>query len=204
VTNPRNLAWIGLTILAVIALLAGGWFTFLREDAVAWNGDELAGGPAPALALQTQHGDAFSLEQHRGQVVIIYFGYTYCPDFCPVTMLDMMQVKDALGDDADRLQVILVTVDPARDTPERLAEYLDFYDPTFLGLSGSDADTLTATRGYGVIAAKQEATPGASGYLVDHTTSLFGIDPDGNLVLTWAFGTEPADIAEDVTHLLGD
>jgi protein SCO1/2 len=204
IARSRNLAWIALTLVAVAVLLAGGWFVFLREDAYAFNGGELGGDPAPEIALVTQHGEDFTLEAYRGQVVVLYFGYTYCPDFCPVTMLDMMQVKDILGDDASQLQVVMVSVDPERDTPARLAEYLGFYDSTFLGLSGPADATVAAQRDYGVMAAQHEATPGASGYLVDHSTSLFGVDPDGNLVLTWQFGTEPAEIAEDVAYLLED
>ncbi len=97
-----------------------------------------------------------------------------------------------------------MSVDPARDTPEHLAEYLEFYDPGFIGLTGSPEATLETTRAYGVMAAPQEPAEGSSGYLVDHSTSLFGIDPEGNLALTWAYGTDSDDIAADVEHLLND
>lgn len=203
-TRKPNRLWIAAGAVAVIILLGGAWFAFVREDSYAFNGGELPGDPAADLALTDHLGQPFSLESQRGKVVLLYFGYTYCPDFCPTTLLDMMQVADLLGEDAARTQVVMVSVDPARDTPGRLAEYLKFYDPGFIGLTGSPEATLDATRGYGVMAAPQEPAEDSDGYLVDHSTSLFGIDPDGNLALTWAYGTEPADIAADVEHLLHD
>ena len=196
--------WALASVLLVVVLAAGAWFVFLREEAYAFHGGELAGDVAPEIALVDQHGEPFSLESQRGKVVVLYFGYTYCPDYCPTTMLDMMQVSDALGEDADRFQPVLVSVDPERDTPERLAEYLEFYDPGFIGLSGSTDATIEAQRGYGVMAAKQESSETERGYLVDHSTSLMAIDPEGNLVLTWPYGTEPAQIAEDIEHLLSN
>ncbi len=205
-TWKSNRLWIAASAVAVavIALLGAAWFAFVRDEAYAFNGGELPGDPAVDLALTDQRGEPFSLESQRDKVVLLYFGYTYCPDFCPTTMLDMMQVGDLLGDNADRTQVVMVSVDPARDTPEHLAEYLEFYDPGFIGLTGSPEATLDATRSYGVMAAPREPAEGSDGYLVDHSTSLFGIDPEGNLALTWAYGTEPANIAEDVEHLLDD
>lgn len=200
----RNRLWIVLTALALVALLGGLWFAYFREETYAFNGGELPGDPAPDLSLTAQDGEPFTLASQQGKVVLVYFGYTYCPDFCPTTMLDMMQVSDALGEDADRIQVVMVSVDPKRDTPEHLTEYLEFYDPGFIGLTGSPEATLDATRGYGVMAAPQPPPEGSNGYLVDHSTSLFGVDPEGNLALTWAYGTEPEAIAADVEHLLND
>lgn len=205
-TSAVNRNWLVLaaSLIAIVILAGGVWFAFAREEAYAYNGGELPGDPATDLALTTQAGEPFTLDSMRGKVVLVYFGYTYCPDFCPTTMLDMMQVGDALGDDAGRLQVVMVSVDPERDTPGHLAEYLEFYDPGFIGLTGSPEATLDVQRGYGVMAAPQEPAGDSDGYLVDHSTSLFGIDPEGNLVLTWAYGTEPDDIAADVEHLLDD
>ena len=203
-TLNANRLCIAAAAIALVAILGGGWFMFFREDAYALNGSELPGDPASDLALTAQDGEAFTLDSQRGKMVLVYFGYTYCPDFCPTTMLDLMQVSDTLGDDADRLQVVMVSVDPERDTPEHLTEYLEFYDPGLIGLTGSPEATLEIQRGYGVMAARQAPAEGSSGYLVDHSTSLFGIDPEGNLAITWAYGTEPEEIAADVEHLLND
>jgi protein SCO1/2 len=205
-SQSQKRIWILGTVIAIVVLAAGGWFAFLREDSYAFKGAELAGEPAVDLALTDQQGEPFSLESQRGKVVVVYFGYTYCPDFCPTTMLDMMQVSDALGEDAGKFQLVMVSVDPARDTPERLDEYLEFYDPGFIGLTDTTgADALRdIQRGYGVMSAQQDSPEGSDGYLVDHSTSLFGIDPEGNLVLTWQYGAEPADIAADIEHLLND
>jgi protein SCO1/2 len=99
------------------------------------------------------------------------------------------------------VDVLFVTVDPERDTPARLKEYLAFFDPTFIGLSGSEAQIDAIKMPYGVYG--QPQAPDANGqYLVDHSTSLYAIDPEGNLRLTWAYGTSADDIAEDVEHLI--
>ena len=202
-TSPnRTPIWIALGTLAIAAALIGTWFAFMRDEGYAWNGAQLEGEPATDLALTDQHEQPFSLADHRGKVVLVYFGYTACPDFCPTTMLDMIEVENILGADAERVDVVMVTVDPARDTPQRLAEYLEFYEPGFIGLGGDEKQTLRIAREYGVMANRQDATPGAANYLVDHSTALFAIDPEGNLALTWAYGTEPAAIAEDIEHVL--
>jgi protein SCO1/2 len=193
-----------VSLVALIAMLVGGWFVFLREDAYAWHGAELEGKPATDLALTDQHEKPFTLANYRGKVLVVYFGYTSCPDFCLTTMLDMMQVEDSLGADAERVEIVMVTVDPARDTPQRLAEYLEFYEPSFIGLSGDEQRTLQIARDYGVMASKQTPNPGSTNYLVDHSTALYAIDPEGNLALSWKYGTSPKDIAEDVQHLLND
>ncbi len=112
-------------------------------------------------------------------------------------------MKVELGDKAKQVDVVFVTVDPDRDTPERLKQYLEFYDPAFIGLSGTQDQLTPIERAYGVSATKDEATPGSDYYSVGHSTSLYAIDQNGNLRLTWAYGTSPADITSDVKHLLG-
>jgi protein SCO1/2 len=196
----------GITALVVvIAILITGFYSpgWLKDDPPYQfhGGTYEPPNPAAAIELTDQDGHPFSLAQEQGKVAIVYFGYTYCPNYCPTTLVDMQKVKDLLGADADKIDVIMVTVDPARDTPQRLKEYLAFFDPAFIGLSGT-AEQIDALRApYAVMYSAQP--PDASGqYLVDHSTSLYAIDQDGNLRLTWAYGTPVEDIAEDIQHIL--
>lgn len=159
---------------------------------------------APPLDLTDQFGQPFSLETADEKVRLIYFGYTVCPDYCPTTLTDFLAVKDDLDDLADRVEFMLVTVDPERDTEERLRDYLAFFDPAFVGLRGDQARTDAALRGYGVYAQRSEQPTSATGYLVDHSTLIYVLDTEGNLRLTYPFGTDPADITEDVRHLLDE
>jgi protein SCO1/2 len=159
--------------------------------------------PAEDFALKDQHGQSFRLSDHHGEVVLIFFGYTNCPDVCPVTLAGFRQIKERLADKADRARFVFVTVDPERDTPERIAEHLANFDPAFIGLTGEPDELQTVWKNYGVYAEKAEASS-ASGYLVDHTARVYVIDVNGNLRLTYAFGTDNLAMAQDVDHLLDE
>ena len=109
-------------------------------------------------------------------------------------------MKAELGEEADDVVFVMVTVDPARDTPERLNEWLGFWDPEFYGVSMSQEDTDTVTSEWGISVSKSEGTS-ASGYLVTHDVSTYVVSPDGELVLTYPLGFDPVDISEDIRHL---
>jgi protein SCO1/2 len=194
----------GIVLMAVVALVTAlVWPGYLQRDsAYAFNGGSYEPpNPASPIALADQDSAPFSIDTHRGKVVLLFFGYTYCPNFCPTTMVEVQKVKNLLGDRANEVEVVFVTVDPQRDTPARLKEYLEFFDPAFIGLSGSEDQIDAVKMQYGVFG-QMQAPDASGGYLVDHSTSLYAIDPEGNLRLTWAYGTSAEDIAEDVEHLL--
>ncbi|HEY8445830.1 MAG TPA: SCO family protein [Thermomicrobiales bacterium] len=187
--------------VATIALVAG-WMLWNRES-YAFHGGEIQPVRAAApIELTDQRGQPFSLADQAGAVVVLYFGYTACPDACPTTLSDWISVKEELGKDAERVRFVMVTVDPERDTPERLGEYLAFFDPEFIGLAGTPEQIQAITQDYGVAVVKREFDESAMSYLVDHTTSTFVIDTKGNLRLVYAHGTDPELIAEDIRHLL--
>lgn len=196
-----SLAAIGLAsgvllFLAIRFLVTGVWGT------ESFNGIPLQ---SPQLAtdfsLTGPDNQPVSISDFRGKVVLLYFGYTFCPDACPATMSVLKQVRQELGRRADDVQVIMITVDPERDTPEHLADYMQGFDPTFIGLSG-DLDAISAAAtGYGVFFEKQEGTP-ATGYLVDHTASVTAIDRDGYVRLVFPFDMTAGDIAADIRRLL--
>src|SRR5688572_2410723 len=194
-----------LTVLTLAAVLLIGLSGCLPGESYKYHGGVLDPvKAAPPLDLTDQHGQPFSLTTAEEKVRLLYFGYTTCPDFCPTTLTDFLTVKEELGDEANEVEFILVTVDPERDTQARLQEYLDFFDPEFVGLRGDQSQTDAALRGYGVFAQKSEQPGSATGYLVDHSTLIYVLDEKGNLRLTYAYGTDPADITVDVRHLLDD
>jgi len=157
--------------------------------------------PAPDFALETSVGTKFRLSDQRGRIVLLYFGYTFCPDVCPTTLYDIAQVKKSLGEQSGDILVAMITVDPDRDTLDKLGEYVTTFDPVFYGLS-SDLETLeTVWADYGVYVGRNEVE-GSAGYLIDHTARIYVINRDGNLRLTFPFGMAWEAMAEDLEYLL--
>jgi protein SCO1 len=151
------------------------------------------------LELTDHTGRPRHLEDWRGKVVVLFFGFTHCPDVCPTTLADLAQVMTALGPDADRVQVLFVTVDPERDTREALAKYVGAFDPRFLGLSGDDAATRRTAREFKVYYEKRKT---ADGYSVDHSGQTYVIDPRGRLRLFVRPDRLASDLTEDLRTLL--
>lgn len=152
--------------------------------------------PAPEIAL-----GGFRLSEQRGKAVLLFFGYTYCPDVCPATLGEVKQVLKGLGALADRVTPVFITVDPQRDTPEKLASYTAAFDPRILGLTGSLRELEAVWQAYGVYRAEQPVKEGGQ-YLVDHSARLYLIDPQGNMRATYAFGTSVEDVLSDVRYIL--
>jgi len=142
-----------------------------------------------------------SLNDFRGKVVLLYFGYTYCPDVCPATLVELKQAVAEIGNKADRVQVIMISVDPERDTPAQLQEYVNHFHESFIGLTGTEEEILGITTQYGVFYEKHEGTAN-SGYLIDHTATVTVIDREGHLRLLYSFNTPSEDIAEDLRYLV--
>lgn len=157
--------------------------------------------PVPDFEMMASTGERVRLSDFRGQPVLIYFGYTFCPDACPTTLAELKKVMAQLGPDADKLQVLMVSVDPERDTPEALGAYLASFDPSFIGLSGTEEEVLSAATPLGVYFSAHEGTT-QSGYLVDHTTTLMALDQDGYLRLMYPYETPADAITADMRTLL--
>jgi len=157
--------------------------------------------PAADFALNDQDGHPFRLSDQKGDVVLVFFGYTHCPDVCPTTLAQFKLTRDQLGSQADRVRFVFITVDPERDTPARMREFLDTLDPTIVGLSGSEADLTPVWHDYGVYRQKQ---PGGSAedYSMDHSTQVYLVDTRGNLRLTYSQGFAAQDLAQDIRYLL--
>jgi protein SCO1/2 len=151
------------------------------------------------LELTDHAGRPRRLEDFRGKAVVVFFGFTHCPDVCPTTLADASQALKKLGPDAERVQVLFVTVDPERDTKEVLAKYVTAFDPGFLGLSGDPAATQRAAKEFKVYYEKRKTT---DGYSVDHSSQTYVIDPQGRLRLFVRPDRVATDLADDLRVLL--
>lgn len=158
--------------------------------------------PAAVEDFTLQAGDGpVTLSQFRGRYVILYFGYTSCPDVCPTTLAILREVLSRLGDQAAGFQVVFVSVDPGRDSPEYASIYASRFDPDFLGLSGTQTEIDEVTRKLGIF--YKLNPPDDSGfYTVDHTASVLVLDREGNLALTWPYGLLADQVEDDMRALL--
>ncbi len=151
--------------------------------------------------LNDPAGKVRTLADFRGKVVVMFFGYTQCPDVCPTTLSDLAAAMQKLGADAGRVQVLFVTIDPQRDTPELLSHYVPAFNPTFLGLWGDDAATAAAAREFKILYQKQPG-PTPNSYSMDHSAGTFIFDPQGRLRLFVTHGQGPELFAHDIRELL--
>ena len=155
--------------------------------------------PAPGFTLDGSHGAPVTLDRFRGQVVLLTFGFTHCAAVCPTTLATLAQARSALGERAEGVQVVFVTVDPERDTVEQMRPYLAAFDPTFVGATGDPATLATVREAYGVTAEREGDGPD---YAMAHTSSIFLIDRAGRLRAMMPFGHDAADFAHDLNLLL--
>ncbi len=153
-----------------------------------------------ALALTDHTGKARTLADFRGKVVVIFFGFTQCPDVCPTTLAEMGKVVKELGADGDKVQVLFVSVDPERDTRELLKQYVTAFHPSFLGLSGDAEATARAAKEFKIYVRKQPTKGG--GYTVDHSAGTFILDQQGRLRLFAQHGAGAPLLVEDIRTLL--
>jgi protein SCO1/2 len=156
---------------------------------------------APEIALPSTAATPFKLSAQRGKVVVLDFGYTQCPNVCPVSLASLARARAMLGDAGKDVQVVFVTVDPARDTVPLLRDYLAHFDKTFVGIGGTQAQVDALLRSYGISATKRQV-PGSADYFMDHSSYLYFIDRQGMQRALMPFGRPAADIAHDLAILL--
>ena len=159
--------------------------------------------PAFAFTLPASTGEVIHLRDLQGRVVLFFFCYTACPDVCPTTLADIKGALTQLGDAAQAVTVLFITVDPARDTPAHLAEYLGyFHEANFLGLSGSEAETAAIAYQYGAKFYREEGVTATGGYNMAHTARLFLINRQGAWAMTMEYGTPADQIAANLAYWL--
>jgi protein SCO1/2 len=185
--------------LFLFALLLGGWISY-QADQVAGETQivqaDAIGGP---FTLTDQNGKARTEKDFRGRYMLVYFGYTYCPDVCPTTLTVVAEALNKLGPLAERLVPVFVTVDPARDTPAVLKSYLADFDSRLVGLTGSKDAIEKITREYHVYYKDQKLT---GGYAVDHSNTLYLMGPDGRFVTYYDESAGPEKIAANLRKRL--
>ncbi|MFG6465531.1 SCO family protein [Roseateles sp. BYS87W] len=196
--TTRRLVLLGSLALALTACQKAG------PDRPAFKGVELTGAEyARQLNLTDQDGRARSLADFKGKVLVVFFGYTQCPDVCPTTMAEVAEVKRSLGADGDKVQGIFVTVDPERDTAQLLKSYMASFDPSFVALRGSAEQTQAAAKEFKVFYAK---VPGKTpeSYTMDHTAASFLFDTEGRVRVYARYGAGAQPLADDIKLLLAE
>lgn len=157
---------------------------------------------APDFSFTATDGSEVKLSQYRGKVVLLAFGYTACTDVCPVTLATLASVSKQLGPDAKGMQVIYVTVDPARDDAERMKRYVTAFNPSFIGVTGPQDKLAKIRKEYGIDAKKEKEDSKRGSYNVSHSSFIYLIDKQGKLQALMPYGHSPEDFAHDVRILL--
>ena len=189
----KQVLWVGLASIATVALGAAAWFFTARPSLHGAVIDPPM--QAADIRLQDYNNQNFALSGLRGKVVLLYFGYTNCPDECPLTMAHLKLAMDQLGDSANNVRVIMVTTDPKRDTPQVLRSWLTKFSPDFIGLAGSQDALAQVWKDYGVTVLDSGET---------HSYFIYVIDQAGRFRETFLPDSQPADIAADVRLILAE
>jgi protein SCO1/2 len=202
---PRRAIWI-ILMVSLPLLMAAAAFVLSRDTYQPYGTRLLNVRPAEAnqFTLTAHDGSSKSLSDFRGKVVLIFFGFVNCPDVCPTTLLELSKVYKALtAAEQSRVQVALISVDPERDSLEKLRDYVTFFNPSFIGLTGTPEQIADVARRYGVFYQKSQIKS-PNDYNVDHTASVFALDPMGQLRLVYSSGRVAATerVAQDVRWLL--
>lgn len=204
-TKRRSIGWAAALVLGLSLGLAGcDQLGLGGSGKPAFKGVDLTGAEyARSISLSDQDGRSRSLAEFKGKVVVVFFGYTQCPDVCPTTLAELAEVKRMLGQDGEKVQGIFVTVDPERDTAPLLKAYLNSFDPTFVALRGSEEQTKAVAKEFKVFYAK---VPGKTpeSYTMDHTAASFIFDPQGRVRVFSRYGSGAQALADDIKLLLAE
>jgi protein SCO1 len=186
----------------VLSFLAVWALTACSPETPKFNGIDITGADyAKGFTLTDHNGQSRSLTDFKGKVVVLFFGYTQCPDVCPTSMNELTEVKHLLGKDADKLQGVFVTVDPARDTAEMLKAYLTNFDPTFVAFVPTADELTDVAKRFKIYYKKQEGKTPTS-YTMDHSAGSYVYDTQGNLRLYSRYGSGAKVLAQDIQTLL--
>jgi protein SCO1/2 len=191
-----------LVAVGVLGAAAAGWLIADRLTADTGGGSSGEALIGSDFALLDHTGKTVTDEDFAGRWQLVFFGFTYCPDVCPTTLASVSAVLEELGDDADQIAPLFVTVDPERDTPAVLAEYLANFDPRIIGLTGSPEQIKAAAQAFRVYYAKVDQDDLPDGYTLDHSAFLYLMDPDGDYAAHFSHQDEPAEIASTIRDFL--
>ncbi|MBI3163436.1 MAG: SCO family protein [Anaerolineales bacterium] len=197
----KKLAWVGGGILMVVAAAAALSLLFAKPPSFRGTLYAEPYPPAADFALTKADGTEFRLSDQKGRVVLLFFGYISCPDVCPTTLAEMKLVMEKLGDTSRDAQVVFVSVDPDRDTSEKMQAYVEHFNPSFLGVSGTIQELEPIWKDYSITREAVESDS-AFGVIINHTARVFLVDPQGNMRLTFAYQTPVDDIVHDIRLIL--
>lgn len=193
----------GIFFVAVAAVLLGAQ---IYENSTSFRGSEIAPAPpATDFALERANGQVYRLSDQEGKVVLLFFGYANCPDFCPATLAEFRRAHEQLAEDdlADQVEFVVITIDPERDDSESIDAFVSSFNPDFVGLSGTEEELQPVWDGYFVFRERQNVDSEA-GYLMAHSTRVYAVDKFGQLRLTYPFGQTAEDMVRDVRKLLNE
>lgn len=201
----RRICWLAYGLIALVAI---GWGAlWLRQEAsapllggVSVPGGVSVGGP---FTLVDDHGRTVTDASYRGRWMLVYFGYTFCPDVCPTELQTVSAALEKLGPAAARLVPLFITIDPGRDTPAALADYVKLFDERLVGLTGTEQQIAAVAREYRVYYAKANSKD-ASSYLMDHSSFLYLMGPDGKFQALFHQGTSPEELANAIRARIGN
>ena len=198
--DSKRAAWmIGVILVGLLGIFVT---TQLSNAVYQYQGSMIE--PAAVaydFSLQTGSGETFSLAEQRGKIVLIFFGYANCPDFCPTTLAEFKRVHAELGPLAEQVEFVFITIDPERDTPELIENYAHAFHADFVGLSGSEAELESIWEAFYAYRARSDVET-AAGYLMEHSTRVIVVDTFGNFRMTFPYGMDFGAMAADVAHLL--
>ena len=187
-----------VTALMVILLSA---CNSSSEESPLFGTDITGADFASGFKLIDHHGEVRQLSDYQGKVVALFFGFTHCPDICPTTMADLAAAMKLMGGNSDEVQVLFVTVDPERDTPEVLSQFVPSFDSRFIGLTGTAEEIDRVAKAFKIFYAKQQE-PGQVGYSFDHSAGVYVYDKQGKIRIYLKYGQKPVEIAHDLSRLL--
>lgn len=199
--RPRSSAVVRIFVASCVAVLSLVLSGCGDQKAQFQNIDITGANYARDFTLRDTSGAVRHLADYKGKVVVLFFGYTQCPDVCPTTLTDLARAMKELGPDASRVQVLFVTVDPARDTPAVLKAYVPNFDPSFQGLYGNAAETTAVTQEFKVFYQKVDG-PTPQSYSIDHSVDTYVFDPEGRVRLFIKAQATPESVAHDIKLLL--
>ena len=179
-------------VIAAVTGLGALWLTRSLPEGPIGSGSALVGGP---FTLTDHKGKRVTDQDFRGRYMLIFFGFTYCPDVCPSELQVMSAALDELGPKAEKIQPIFITIDPARDTPEAMKLYVANFHPRMVGLTGSPEDIAQVAKAYRVYYARAKGSENQPDYLMDHSTILYLMGPDGKFVKHFTYGTDAKGLA---------
>jgi protein SCO1 len=185
--------------LALLVIVFAVSVSICEPPAHAGTVPVTVGGP---FTLTAPDGTTVTDETYRGKWLLVFFGYTFCPDICPTTLFEIAAALEELGPDAANLQPIFITVDPERDTPEVMGKYTGAIDPRIVGLTGSPQQIAAVAREYGAYSARHKTGADADDYVVDHSTYVYIMDPEGKFVRGLEFDTPADRIADTIREMM--